>query len=439
MSRRVSIVSACLVALVFPVLAGGGLAVHASAPHAGTVTVSWWSHNNPAFVAANKVMIARFEKANPNIKITYQNFPYDVFVRKLQAAYRAHNASDMQQMFGTWVTPYAQKGNLDPVPSSFASTMGSRFYAAPLGAYHVNGKYYGIPKEYNLENGGMLVNWKLLRAAGIKAAPTTWTQLVADGKKLSKRNSRGKLSQFGFSFTNGDSVTFLFLQMILQQGASYWSKDGKHLDFSTPAAKRAWMDETALVTKYHTDDTTSYAPTLDTFDLFFQGREAMGMRGPWVIAEARTSYPKAVKSMNYCYCPMPTYRGSTPYFAAESGWGEVVNASSSPAVKAAAWKFAEFMARSDNLRYWALKTATVPAIKSLTNDPAMLRAAPYLKTSFKVLPYGRWVGPVQDRDYMWTHIHDALVSVELHRQAPLAALTQAQSQINTMISQHLGP
>ena len=81
----------------------------------------------------------------------------------------------------------------------------------------------------------------------------------------------------------------------------------------------------------------------------------------------------------------------------------------------------------------------MPALKSLRYDPQILKVDPYMRTSFDVLPYGRWVGPVQDRDAFWSYIADALTAVELGQKKPLDALATAQQQINTMIGQHLGP
>ena len=87
-----------------------------SQPIDGKENVTWWTHNNPAFVAANKEMITRFEAANPEIHIVYQYFPYDVFINKLQTGYASSTEPDIQQMFGTWVTDYAKKGLLAEVP-----------------------------------------------------------------------------------------------------------------------------------------------------------------------------------------------------------------------------------------------------------------------------------------------------------------------------------
>src|SRR4029079_17272484 len=138
-----------------------------SQPVEGKTNVSWWSYNGPGWVAGNIEMITRFQAANPDINIVYQYFPYDILISKLQAGYNSGTVADMQQMFGTWVTDYAGFGLLDAVPANLAEGMADRFFEAATGAYGVNGQFFGMPKEYNLENGSMLVNPALLEAAGI--------------------------------------------------------------------------------------------------------------------------------------------------------------------------------------------------------------------------------------------------------------------------------
>ncbi len=407
--------------------------VQVSTEQEGKTNVSWWTHNNPAFVTANKELIARFEKANPDIHIVYQYFPYDVFVQKLQTGYRSGSVADVQQMFGTWVTEYAQNQLLEPVPDNIAGSMKERFWGAALGAYELDGKYYGQPKEYNLENGGVLVNPALLTKGGFSAAPKTWDELVTMGEKLTVHDSSGKITQSGFTFLSTDTVTFMFLSLILQQGVSYWADDGMHVNFASDAAKAAWQAETDFITKYKTDDTTSFSG--DTQDRFFRGQSAICMRGPWAIALGTELAP----DLKFSYDPMPVFKGTDPKFAAESGWGEVVNAKADDAKKAAAWKFIDFMHKDENLRDWNITTFTVPSLQSLNNDAKILDAFPGLKTSFAVLPFGQWVGKVGDRDRFWKSIMDSITNVSLGRKSPEDALSEAESQINSMIDEKMGP
>ena len=403
-----------------------------SEPVEGKINVTWWSHTNPAFVDANKEIIARFEEANPDVHIVYQHFPYDVFVTKLPTAYAAGEASDVQQMFGTWVADYSVNGLLDPVPEAMAGGITDTFLPAALGGYELNGAYYGMPNEYNLENGGMLVNPTLMEEAGVTEVPATWEDLIAAAKQLTKFDSDGKMTQAGFGFHGTDSVNFLLFAMILQQGANYWADDGVHVNLSSDAAKQAFAEMTSLITEDKVDSVEDYAG--ETFEYFFQGKAGMVMRGPWVVALA-ADYPDTP----FQYVEMPTYAGEEPKFAAESGWGEVVNAASPPEVKEAAWRFIDFMHQPDNIRDWNIATFTVPSLAALVDDPAILEAAPELAVSFAVLPYGQWIGPVRNRDAFFVFIRDAFNSVALGQTDPDTALADAERNINAMIDQTIGP
>lgn len=400
----------------------------------GKLNVSWWSHDNIAFVDANLAMIDRFQAANPDVNIVYQYFPYSVFISKLQAGYNSGTVSDMQQMFGTWVTQYAGYGLLDPVPANLSEGMADRFFEAATGAYGVNGQFYGMPKEYNLENGSMLVNPALLEAAGVTDTPGTWQELMDNAVKATKYDDQGRITQAGFLMAGNDAITFLFLAMILQQGATYWADDGVHVNFQTDAAKSAWQAETDIVTKYHVEDETSI-PNPSRFEVFFQGKGAMCMVGPWAIAVGQQEFP----DLDFGYVNLPTYAGTEYKFAAESGWGEVVNAKAPAENKEAAWRFIDFMAQPDNLRDWNIATYTIPSLKALQNDPKILEVAPLMQASFNVLPYGQWVGPVQDRDRFWQSIHDAFTAVGLGKMDAPTALAQAEQQINQMIDEVAGP
>jgi multiple sugar transport system substrate-binding protein len=406
-----------------------------SQPIEGKDNITWWTHNNTAFVAANKEMIKRFEAANPDIHVVYQYFPYDIFINKLQTAYASSTEPDVQQMFGTWVTDYAKKGLLAELPSS-KSELEAQFWPAALGAYVWEGKAYGLPHEYNLENGGMLVSPKLFKEAGL-SYPKTWDDIVTDAQKMTVWNG-DTLERSGFAFTNNDSLTFMFLSLILQQGASYWAKDGVHVDFNTPEAQKAWAFETDLETKQKLTQEKAYPNTIDTFDVFFQGKAAMAYRGPWVIGVAKDSYPDMKYPADYEYVPVPSFgAGQPPLFAAESGWGEVVSNRSKH--KDSAFKFVQFMGQQDNARDWNIQTFTVPAVKALKDDPAILKIAPALKTSFDALQYGQWVGPVQNRDRFWQIIHDHYTAVALGKESAADSPAKITSEINAMIDEYVGP
>lgn len=398
----------------------------------GKINVSWWTHNNLAFVAANTAVIEAFEAANPDIHIVYQYFPYDVFVQKLQTGYSSGTVADVQQMFGTWVTEYAKFQLLDPVPDEMAANMAERFWPASSGAYELDGKFYGQPNEYNIENGGLLVNPALIEAAGSAETPTEWQAMVELATAAAKWEG-DILTQAGLAFMSNDTITFTYLSMILQQGVSYFAEDGMHVDLQSDAAKQAWADLTGLATEHKVDDSQSY--TADTHELFFQGKAAMCARGPWAIAIGQEQFP----DLEFRYDPIPVYAGTELKFAAESGWGEVVNAKADDEKKAAAWKFIDFMHQDDQMREWNKTTFTVPSLQALNNDPALLEAAPGLATSFAAVPTGQWIGQIGDRDRFFETIRNAFISVDIGEASPEDALAAAEQEINAMIDENLGP
>ena len=151
----------------------------------------------------------------------------------------------------------------------------------------------------------MLVNPALLEEAGVTDTPATWQELMDNAVKATKYDDQGRITQAGFLMAGNDAITFLFLAMILQQGATYWADDGVHVNFQTDAAKKAWQDETDIVTKYHVEDETSY-PNQDRYVVFFQGKGAMCMVGPWAIAVGQEDYPGS----GFGYVNLPPYAGT---------------------------------------------------------------------------------------------------------------------------------
>jgi len=391
----------------------------------GEVKLVWWSHDNPAFVAANEQLIEEYKKVNPNVTIELQAFPYDAFIQKLKAAFAANTPPDIAQMFGTWVTDYAKKGMLQP---ALDDSIRQNFFDAAVGAYIVDDTLYGLPHEFNLENGGMLAHPKMFEEAGLSYPPKTWDELVDAAKALTKYDGN-QIAVRGFDFTSGDNITFTFLSLILQQGGSYWTEDGR-VDFSTPEAVAAMTTLKSFITDLKVTDMSLFG-TGDISDTFFKGGAAMTYRGPWTIAAGIDTF----KVDDFEYIPVPSFTSEPPYFAAESGWGEVVAKDSKHAEEA--WKFVDFMMQKEQAMNWNIRTFSVPANEEAANDPSFVEAIPLMKTSLDVLQYGRWIGPVQDRDFFFKQINDNFGAMVAGSVSVEDGLKKIETDINAMIEQRL--
>jgi multiple sugar transport system substrate-binding protein len=402
------------------------------------VTLRLWSHQNVAFVKANEELVKKFQEDNPNVEIKYENFPYDDFIPTIQTSMAAKNEADVMEMFGSWVQSFAKGGTLAEVPDAVASMSQAHdlFYAAPLDGYVWEGKLYGFPNEYNLENGGVLVNKRMFGEAGVKYPPEwkTWEELVADAKKMTKVEG-GNMTVAGFDYVTGDGLGFLYWEGVLERGADYFAKDKVHLDFLTPEAEATvqWLVDMAIKDKV-VDPVTFNGSSNWVGDSFFQSLVAIGYIGPWIVPVAHENHPDFADPWEYVSCP---YYGEKMSFAADSGWGKVVSPNSKAIQKA--WEFSKFWAMdAANARFWNVGTGTVPALKAVAADSTLLNDMNWLGPSLKVLPYGRYVGMLQDRDFVWYNVIQTRVTEALQGQRSVKeTMTLMNDEANAQIDSKL--
>jgi multiple sugar transport system substrate-binding protein len=360
-----------------------------------------WMHQNPAFIAANEEIIKRFEAEHPNVTIKLESFDYALFIQTLQTSMPAGTEGDIMEMFGSWVCSYADR--LEEMPSSVMSYSEAKelFYAAPLDGYYCGGKLYGLPNEFNIENGAVLVNPAMYEAAGL-AYPPEWNsmpELLSEAQQLVQTDG-DVMTVSGFHFISGDGLAFQFLAGILQRGGEYWKPDGSGLTLDTPEARETLQDMKAWVDDYQVTDPFLFNGDSNWVgDSFFSNQVAIGFIGPWIVPVGLEEYT----DMDFDYLPLPNYAGDKHYFAADAGWGKLVSPHCEH--KDIAFEFVKFAtANADNAKLWNIGTGTIPALKSVAADPTLLDSAPWFEASLQVLDYGRYVGPLPDRDLFWYDI-----------------------------------
>ncbi len=240
-----------------------------------------WVHTNNAFIAGYEPIIAAYETEHPNVDIQLENFDYELYLQTLQTAMPAGEEADILQLFGTWTSQYYER--LAPVPAEVMTIEQAKqtFYAAPIGGYIVNGVLYGMPQEFNMEYGGVLVNKTKFEAAGLTYPPQwqTMDDVLADALKLVQKDESGMMSTAGFHFTAADPTWASFLAGIKQRGGDYWNADQSGFTFNTPEARAQlqWMLDAVnagVVDPIVFNDSTNFV-----IDAFFQGKVGIGYIG----------------------------------------------------------------------------------------------------------------------------------------------------------------
>jgi multiple sugar transport system substrate-binding protein len=409
----------------------------AAAAEGEKVTLRLWSHQNAAFNKVNQELIDEFMKQNPNIEVKYETFPYDQFLQTLQTSMPAKTEADMIEMFGTWVCGYARGGRLMEVPPDVMTYPQAQemYFKAPLDGLYCDGKLYGLPHEFNLENGGVLVNPELFKKHNLQYPPQwkTFDDLIADAKKLTETDDKGTITRAGFHYTGGDGLPFAFLAGILQQGGKYFADDGKHFNFETPEAKNMAQLLVDLAQKDKVIDPVLFANTETANplpDSFFQGNVGIGFIGSWAAGTGLQTYP----DFKFDYVTIPPYFGDKNVFVADSGWGKVVSVNSQHPKEA--WMLAQFMAANQaNAQKWNGVTGTIPAMKAIVEQPdEFLKMAPWVKPTFALLPNGEFMGNVGDRDQLWYDIiHKHLLNAIQGNETVDDALKAINTEANEMM------
>jgi multiple sugar transport system substrate-binding protein len=232
-------VAAALAAV--PLAACGGSSGTSSSAHP---TLTYWATNQGTSLQDDRTVlgpqIAKFTKQT-GIKVNFQVIPWTTVLNQITAATVSGKGPDVLNIGNTWSPSLQATGALLPFTSSVMSQIGgsSRFLAGSLSATGAPGKPPTAVPLYSLAY-GLYYNKAQFAAAGISGPPTTWTQLIADGKKLTKGGHWG-LAIEGGSVSENIHMAFELSQ---QQGGQFFNAAGKPT-FDTPqnvAAVKQMMD-----------------------------------------------------------------------------------------------------------------------------------------------------------------------------------------------------
>jgi multiple sugar transport system substrate-binding protein len=393
------------------------------------VSLRLWTHQNNAFNAGYEALIDKYQEKNPNVEITLETFEYDLYIQTLQTAMPAGEEADVISLFGTWTSQYAERLTTAPDTVMTIAAAEDVFYNAPLGGFIVDGELYGLPHEFNLEYGGVLVNKTKFEAAGL-TYPPQWDDLndvLSDAKAMTEVDDTGIMNVAGFHFTSGDALFFNFAAGIRQHGGDYWNADHTAFTFNTPEAKATleWMlaavNDWGVVDPILFNDEENWVG-----DAFFEGKVGIGYIGTWAIAEGQANYPDFEDEWDYFW--LPSYQGD-PIFVADSGWGLTVSPNSEH--KEVAWDFVKFVTADDeNALSWNISSGTIPALPPVAESDSIDKAMPFVTKALDLLPYGEYLGNMPDRDLVvyeivYPHLISALQGLESVDDALEAINTEA--------------
>src|SRR6266508_3624072 len=271
-----------------------------SGSNAGT-TLTYWASNQGTSLDNDKAVLQpeldKF-KAQTGITVKVEVIGWADLLNRILAAATSGQGPDVLNIGNTWSASLQATGAFMPFDDASMNAIGGkdRFLSGSLQATGAAGQPPAAVPIYSMAY-ALYYNKKMFAAAGISAPPTTWDELVADGKKLTHGNQWG-LALEGGSVSENSHHAFTFGQ---QYGADLFDSAGKP-QFDSPgevAAIKRYIDFMA-VDKIANPSDAEYANHQSVTD-FATGKAAMLL---WQAADTALK-SHGMKPDDYGVAPIP--------------------------------------------------------------------------------------------------------------------------------------
>lgn len=429
-------------ALTTGTLAGGSSLLAAcggsspSSSSGGTVTLTVM-YNRAEFLPTQQ---AQFEAAHPTIKI--KQIEYDATV--LSSMLAAGNSPDVVRSQGAPSIPNtAARGlALDLTPYIAKTTAFTEADLFPINdVYRWDGKTsgkgprYGLVKDWS-QDAMFWYNKKLFDQAKVPypsaTVPLSYQEWLEIGKKLTVRDTSGKIQVYGLNPIWGFVDQARLAQMLAQQDQSLWNEDFTRVNLTSPQALAVlqWYVDWAQA---HVGPSPLDPDVNGTDALFVADRAAIMDWGYWFGGALYQKYNNTLPDY-VGFAPAPQF-GSTRVDDCFSGTGGYISANSQH--KDEAWAFVEFFLGPICGKQRTVLGNGLPSFRSLLPD--LPQALPAQKAAYevqqatlpleKVLPFSPFISD----DAFETLIVQYIVPVMKGQ----ASLKNAAQQLQTAVNQAL--
>jgi multiple sugar transport system substrate-binding protein len=345
---------------------------HAGARSTKKTTLTVWVGWSARELRAFKGVVADYQKKHPELNIKVVGSINDT---KIQNAIRSGNAPDVVSSFtsanvgvycgtGAWI-------NLQPFLSKDHVSL-SQFPKTSLYYTQFKGKRCALPLL--ADSYGLYYNKTLFRKAGISRPPRTFSELTADAKKLTQRDSSGKIKVIGYDpfwgFYSGNFSDLTNYAPLF--GAQYYDSKGKAVLSKRFAWSKLLRWQKSLMDWYGYTNVVRFQTGLgDEFsasNAFEIGKIAMMMDGEWRVAFIKAEHP----TLNYGTAPMPVDDAHKNLYGAGSVNGTIIGIPKGGHNVNQAWELVRWLTTNDHaLAKFSNGIRNVPSTRSSGKSPEL--------------------------------------------------------------------
>jgi multiple sugar transport system substrate-binding protein len=344
-------------AVVGTALVAGSLVGGSPGTSAADVTLTYtdWQLAQDIWGKSLREAIAEFEKQNPGIKVKPEPVQLGQRDVRLTTAIRAGQGPDVFALDANPVRQYIAEGwvkDLTPfIQADGGDALLSDFYPVALTPVTVDKKTYGLPM--NTVAMVLVYNEKLYKAAGIPAAPKTWSEFRDTAQKLTGSSKPGgPKDRWAFTVVMAPAGFDLRVSSIIRSfGGDFLTKDWKHSAVNSPEVAEAFNYILDLVKSGTVPPGVSQVDANGARRMLANEQIAMKIGTTWSIPEVSGMNP-ALDGWNVLkMAPLPVPDGKDPAIRSTLYQKSLFLNKNTKHPKEA-WKLAKFLTEPARMRKW---------------------------------------------------------------------------------------
>jgi multiple sugar transport system substrate-binding protein len=382
----------------------------------GTMALDFWHTRTQSDAKALEGIVADFNTANPDVKITprYQG-NYTQLFQKVSASIQTHQLPALAVAYESFIADYMTVNIIVPLddylkdPKNGLSAEGlADIYPAYLQTNRFpqfNNQLLSFP--FTKSNLMLYYNRDLLQKAGFQTPPATWDEFTSQCQAVKKQTGK-PVWAVEVDASTVDGIIFSF-------GGELLSEDRKQTLFDSPAALQMFE----LYDRLFRGGLAYQVGHDDLVNEFANGNAAF-------ILASSTQRPvverQSAKPFNWDLAIIPHGAGVKPVTVMYGA--NICIFKSTPEKQTAAWRFIQYFTSTPITARWATQTGYLPVRKSAASDPALTKFFtdnPRARRAFDVLPDARPEPNVAGWQEVRDRIADAVTSVINHQANPQEA------------------
>jgi sn-glycerol 3-phosphate transport system substrate-binding protein len=377
-------------------------------------------------------MVARFEKAHPDIKVkpVYAGNYDDTRVKALTAL-KAGQPVQLSVLFSIDLFELIDQDVVIPFDDVATSAEDKAwlktFYPALMANGVTGGKTYGIP--FQRSTIVLYYNKDAFKEAGLdpNKPPKTWAEMVEMGKKLTKKDASGNVTRWGIKVPSTGYAYWMFQSFAIENGEELMNQAGNQTYFDKPAvieALQAWSD----MSRKHAVMPTGTIEWGTLRQDFVEGSTAM----MWHTTGNLTPVREAAKfDFGVAMLPANKRPGSPT-----GGGNFYIFKKATPEERKAALTFIKWMTAPEVTAEWSIATGYVATRPDAYETPAMKKYAegfPAALVARDQFQYSIAEFSVHENARVKKFLDDAIQSVLTGAKSPEEALKTAQQQADRVL------